>query len=235
MDRDSTEALVAQVREATARGTPLRIVGGDTKRFYGRAVTGAPLETRGHSGILSHDPAELVLTARGGTPLARGRGAAREPRPAAALRTSALRCRGDDRRRRRLWARGPGTRLGRRTARLRARRARADRRRPGAALRRRGDEERRRLRRRAAHGRLARHPRRAARRVAQGAAAAGRRANARARGRPGRRARSICSTWPHRPAPFGRQLGGRAALPAVRGLRRNARVGRTARRRRSGP
>ena len=70
MDRDSTEALVAQVREATARGTPLRIVGGDTKRFYGRAVTGVPLETRGHSGIVSHDPAELVLTARGGTPLA---------------------------------------------------------------------------------------------------------------------------------------------------------------------
>ena len=70
MDRDSTEALVAQVREATARGTPLRIVGGDTKRFYGRSVTGALLETRGHSGIVSHDPAELVLTARGGTPLA---------------------------------------------------------------------------------------------------------------------------------------------------------------------
>jgi glycolate oxidase FAD binding subunit len=70
MDRDSTEALVAQAREATARGTPLMIVGGGTKRFYGRAVTGVPLETRGHSGIVSHDPAELVLTARGGTPLA---------------------------------------------------------------------------------------------------------------------------------------------------------------------
>jgi len=70
MDRDNTAALVEQVREATARGTPLRIAGGDTKRFYGRPIDGLPLETRGHAGILRHDPAELVLTARGGTPLA---------------------------------------------------------------------------------------------------------------------------------------------------------------------
>jgi glycolate oxidase FAD binding subunit len=70
MDRDGTDELVARLREATTRGTPLRIVGGATKQFYGRAVDGAPLETGGHTGILRHDPAELVLTARGGTPLA---------------------------------------------------------------------------------------------------------------------------------------------------------------------
>jgi glycolate oxidase FAD binding subunit len=69
MDRDHTSALVEQVREATARRAPLRIVGGDTKRFYGRAIEAQALETRGHSGILRHDPAELVLTARSGTPL----------------------------------------------------------------------------------------------------------------------------------------------------------------------
>lgn len=69
-DHDATAALVEQVRTATARGTPLRIVGGDTKRFYGRPVDGVPLETRAHAGILRHDPAELVLTARAGTPLA---------------------------------------------------------------------------------------------------------------------------------------------------------------------
>ena len=68
-DHDATAALVEQVRTATARGTPLRIVGGDTKHFYGRPVEGTPLETRGHTGILRHDPAELVLTARAGTPL----------------------------------------------------------------------------------------------------------------------------------------------------------------------
>ena len=70
MDRDGTEQLTAEVRTASASGTPLRIVGGDTKQFYGRAVAGVPLTTRGHTGILRHDPAELVLTARGGTPLA---------------------------------------------------------------------------------------------------------------------------------------------------------------------
>jgi glycolate oxidase FAD binding subunit len=70
MDRDTTAALVEQVRDATARRAPLRTVGGDSKRFYGRPVAGTPLETRAHRGILRHDPAELVLTARGGTPLA---------------------------------------------------------------------------------------------------------------------------------------------------------------------
>jgi glycolate oxidase FAD binding subunit len=70
MDRDDTEALVARVREATARRAPLRVVGGGTKQFLGRAVDGEPLGTSGHRGILRHDPAELVLTARGGTPLA---------------------------------------------------------------------------------------------------------------------------------------------------------------------
>jgi glycolate oxidase FAD binding subunit len=70
MDRDCTSALVEQVREASAQRVPLRIVGGDTKRFYGRAIEGTALATREHCGILRHDPAELVLTARGGTPLA---------------------------------------------------------------------------------------------------------------------------------------------------------------------
>ena len=70
-DADLTEALADCVRAASASRQPLRIVGGDTKRFYGRAVDAAPLEVAGHSGILNHDPAELVLTARAGTPLAR--------------------------------------------------------------------------------------------------------------------------------------------------------------------
>jgi glycolate oxidase FAD binding subunit len=70
MDRDGTEDLLAQVCDASTRGVALRIVGGDTKRFYGRAIDGVPLATREHTGILRHDPAELVLTARSGTPLA---------------------------------------------------------------------------------------------------------------------------------------------------------------------
>jgi glycolate oxidase FAD binding subunit len=69
-DRDQTQELVDRVREATAPRTPLRVVGGDTKRFYGRPVDGEPLDVAGHRGVLHYDPAELVVTARGGTRLA---------------------------------------------------------------------------------------------------------------------------------------------------------------------
>ena len=66
---DATAEITDRVREATVRRTPLRIVGGDTKRFLGREAAGAALPTTGHMGIVSYDPAELVITARGGTPL----------------------------------------------------------------------------------------------------------------------------------------------------------------------
>lgn len=68
-ERDLTDALVARVRRATASRTPLRIVGGDTKRFYGRRVDAEPLEVAGHAGVLNYDPAELVVTVRAGTRL----------------------------------------------------------------------------------------------------------------------------------------------------------------------
>jgi glycolate oxidase FAD binding subunit len=48
----------------------LRIVGGDTRAWYGRPVDGAALEVAGHRGVINYDPAELVLTVRSGTPLA---------------------------------------------------------------------------------------------------------------------------------------------------------------------
>ena len=54
---------------AAAQGSPLRIVGGGTKQFYGREIEGEPLQVSAHRGILAYDPAELVLTARAGTPL----------------------------------------------------------------------------------------------------------------------------------------------------------------------
>ena len=68
--QDDTEALVERVRAASNARTPLRIVGGDTKWFYGRPVAGETLALAGHHGILRYDPAELVITARGGTLLA---------------------------------------------------------------------------------------------------------------------------------------------------------------------
>jgi glycolate oxidase FAD binding subunit len=70
MERDCTTELAGQVRDATARRAPLRIAGGDTKGFLGLPVEGEPLGVASHRGVLRHDPAELVITARAGTPLA---------------------------------------------------------------------------------------------------------------------------------------------------------------------
>lgn len=64
------DALIEQVRAAAAARTPLRITGGHTKAFYGERVRGAALSTAGWSGIVSHEPSELVVTVRAGTPLA---------------------------------------------------------------------------------------------------------------------------------------------------------------------
>jgi glycolate oxidase FAD binding subunit len=66
-DADQTLELADRVRAASARRTPLRIVGGDTKPGYGRPVDAEPLAVAGHAGIVHYDPAELVITARGGT------------------------------------------------------------------------------------------------------------------------------------------------------------------------
>ena len=69
-DRDLTSAIIDRLRDASARRTAIRLAGGDTKRFYGRAVPGEMLELREHAGVVNYDPAELVLTARCGTTLA---------------------------------------------------------------------------------------------------------------------------------------------------------------------
>ncbi|MDI5987590.1 glycolate oxidase subunit GlcE [Halomonas sp. M4R5S39] len=69
-DHDASEALAERICRADAEGTPLRIVGGDTKAFYGRAVEGRELSTREHRGITYYDPVELIVSVRTGTPLA---------------------------------------------------------------------------------------------------------------------------------------------------------------------
>ncbi len=58
-----------RVRAAALSGTPLRIRGGDTKRFYGNPTTGEELDIRAYRGIVSYEPSELVITVRAGTPL----------------------------------------------------------------------------------------------------------------------------------------------------------------------
>ena len=69
MDGDRESALAEAVRRAFDTRTPLRLHGGNTKAFYGRAPSGEPLDLSVHSGVLSYEPTELVLTARAGTPL----------------------------------------------------------------------------------------------------------------------------------------------------------------------
>ncbi|MDP1650337.1 MAG: glycolate oxidase subunit GlcE [Rubrivivax sp.] len=69
MDR-ALAGLVEQVRAARAAGTALDIRGGNTKAFYGGPPRGGPLHVTALAGISSYEPSELVVTARGGTPLA---------------------------------------------------------------------------------------------------------------------------------------------------------------------
>jgi glycolate oxidase FAD binding subunit len=59
-----------QVLTAAATGQRLRIRGGGTKDWYGQALEGDILDTRGFAGIVDYEPTELVITARCGTPLA---------------------------------------------------------------------------------------------------------------------------------------------------------------------
>jgi len=68
-EQDMSQAILAQVIEARASNTKLNIVAGNSKRFYGREVTGQKLDVSGHTGIISYEPTELVITARAGTPL----------------------------------------------------------------------------------------------------------------------------------------------------------------------
>jgi glycolate oxidase FAD binding subunit len=56
-------------RQQILEGLPLRIRGGGTKNFYGGPLTGVLLNTTPHTGIISYEPTELVLTARAGTPI----------------------------------------------------------------------------------------------------------------------------------------------------------------------
>ena len=90
-DNDLTDELAARVREAAATKTPLRIVGGDNKRFYGRDVQAATLALDRHTGILHYDPAELVVAVRAGTPPMNASSSSRVMRRAAIVRRLAAR------------------------------------------------------------------------------------------------------------------------------------------------
>ena len=65
-----SQSLIDAVRAAAADGRTLRLRGGGTKDFWGAPVQGEVLDTRAWAGIVSYEPSELVVTVRGGTPLA---------------------------------------------------------------------------------------------------------------------------------------------------------------------
>src|SRR5690606_14473055 len=61
------EADLAEILRAQ-RG-PFEVLGGGSKRSIGRPQRGAPLELAALTGVVAYEPAGLVLTARGATPL----------------------------------------------------------------------------------------------------------------------------------------------------------------------
>lgn len=66
---DQRQALCEEISLACAQKRPLRIVGGNSKPGFRYAHTGDIISLRNHSGIIDYAPAELVITARAGTPL----------------------------------------------------------------------------------------------------------------------------------------------------------------------
>lgn len=68
-ESDLSQELQARVVDAHRRGEPLRIVGSGSKSFLGPPGAGELLRVAEHSGIISYEPKELVITARAGTRL----------------------------------------------------------------------------------------------------------------------------------------------------------------------
>jgi glycolate oxidase FAD binding subunit len=65
-----TGQLAAIIRAARSSGTRLEVVAGGSRRGYGRPVEAdTVLDVSGLTGVVDYDPAELVLTARPGTPM----------------------------------------------------------------------------------------------------------------------------------------------------------------------
>ncbi|MCC8931236.1 glycolate oxidase subunit GlcE [Rhizobium sp. 'Codium 1'] len=68
----STETEAAElIRDHASRKTPLQILGGGTRSGFGNAVSAeAVLSSAAITGIVEYNPAEMVMTARAGTPIA---------------------------------------------------------------------------------------------------------------------------------------------------------------------
>lgn len=66
--QDISAALQQQVLQAAKSGTALRIIGGNSKAFYGGVCRAqAQLEMLSHHGVIDYEPSEMVITARAGS------------------------------------------------------------------------------------------------------------------------------------------------------------------------
>jgi glycolate dehydrogenase FAD-binding subunit len=68
-DNDISKELQNQVQQAIADKTPLSISAGNSKKFYGNQSIATSLDVSQHSGIISYEPTELVVTVRAGSNL----------------------------------------------------------------------------------------------------------------------------------------------------------------------
>jgi glycolate dehydrogenase FAD-binding subunit len=69
VNNDISQQLQQQIAQAYSANSPLSICAGGSKDFYGRKIQGDNIDVTRHSGIISYEPTELVITARAGTPL----------------------------------------------------------------------------------------------------------------------------------------------------------------------
>ncbi|MDX8388606.1 MAG: glycolate oxidase subunit GlcE [Ghiorsea sp.] len=66
---NKTAELQQRVAQAYQDETPLNIVGGNSKSWYGRNPAGEALDVSGHQGVVNYMPTELVITVCSGTQL----------------------------------------------------------------------------------------------------------------------------------------------------------------------
>src|SRR5690625_553403 len=73
-NNEHMDPIVAQWvdKESTAQAdtTTMRLIGSDSKHFYGHPTEGETMVLTEHQGVIDYEPSELVITVKGGTPVA---------------------------------------------------------------------------------------------------------------------------------------------------------------------
>ena len=68
-ESDIEKYLVDQISAVSATGVPVTIKAGNSKSFYGENIDALEIDVSEHRGVIDYDPAELVITLRGGCKL----------------------------------------------------------------------------------------------------------------------------------------------------------------------